>query len=165
MRKTLILLAASTAAFAAPAFAQVDTGVAGQVGGTVGGSVDPGRMAGDVVQDATQPVGDAVDQVDQTAKDATDAADLKLATREDVRAGANVTDSKGNSIGTVQSIDGDNAVVVSGGKLYNIPLSALYSHAEGAAHGLVTKLPKSEFEARGAAGADAGAEASDPGGR
>jgi len=162
MRKTLILLAASTAAFTAPAFAQVDTGVAGQVGGTVGGSVDPGRMAGDVVQDATQPVGDAVDQ---TAKDATDTADLKLATREEVRAGANVSDSKGNSIGTVQSIDGDNAVVVSDGKLYNIPLSALYSHAEGAAHGLVTKLPKSEFEARGAAGADAGAEASDPGGR
>lgn len=161
MRKTLILLAASTAALAAPALAQVDTGVTGQVGGTV----DAGRMAGDVVQDATQPVGDAVDQVDQTAKDATDTANLKLATREEVRAGANVTDSKGNSIGTVQSIDGDNAVVVSDGKLYNIPLSALYSHAEGAAHGLVTKLPKSEFEARGAAGADAGAEASDPGGR
>jgi len=157
MRKTLILFAASAAAVATPALAQLDTGVVGQVGGTV----DPGRVAGDVVGDVTQPVGGVVDQVDQTANDALDSADLKLAAREEVHAGANVTDSKGNSIGTVQSIDGDNAVVVSDGKLYNIPLSALYSHAEGTAHGLVTKLPKAEFEARGAAGAET--DAANPG--
>ncbi|SKB58814.1 hypothetical protein [Sphingopyxis flava] len=157
MRKTLILLAASAAAVAAPALAQLDTGVAGQVGG----SVDPGRVAGGVVQDVTQPVGGVVDQVDQTANDAIGSTDLKLAAREDVRAGANVTDSKGNSIGTVQSIDGDNAVVVSDGKLYNIPLSALYSHAAGTAHGLVTKLPKAELEARGAAAAET--DAANPG--
>jgi len=149
MRKTLILLAATSAALAPPALAQLNGGVAGQVGG----SVDPGRVAGDITTDVTEPVGDVVDH---GASDALGSANLKLAAREDVRAGANVTDSKGNSIGTVQSIDGDNAVVVSGGKLYNIPLSALYSHASGSAHGLVTKLPKAEFEARGSASADTG---------
>src|SRR3546814_1351321 len=53
----------------------------------------------------------------------------------------------GNSIGTVQSIDGGNAVVVSGGKLYNVPLSALYAHGTDTAKGLVSKVPQAQLEA------------------
>lgn len=82
------------------------------------------------------------------------AAELKPAAREDVRAGAQISDSEGNSVGTVQSIDGDNAVVVDSGKLYNVPLSSLYSHAEGAAQGLVTKLPRAELKPRAPGGAE-----------
>src|SRR3546814_7976855 len=101
---------------------------------------------------------EVVDQVDQTANDAVDATDLTLATQEQVRAGANVTDMDGNSIGTVQSIDGGNAVVVSGGKLYNVPLSALYAHGTDTAKGLVSKVPPAQPEAHTAAGTGASAD-------
>lgn len=157
MRTTLILLAAGSAAFATPAFAQVG-GVAGQVGGDVTAQVNPGQIAGDTVGQVTQPVGDVVNQTDDMVNDTVDSANLKLATQDQVRAGANVTDMNGNSIGTVQSVDGANAVVVSGGKLYNIPLSELYSKADGAADGLVSKLPKDSLTLHGAADAGAGAE-------
>lgn len=156
MRTTLILLAAGSAALATPAFAQVG-GVAGQVTGDVTGQVNPGEVASDTVGRVTQPVGDVVDQTDDMVNDTVDSANLKLATQDQVRAGANVTDMNGNSIGTVQSVDGDNAVVVSGGKLYNIPLSELYSKADGAAGSLVSKLPKDSLTLH--AGADAGADA------
>ncbi|SNS63688.1 hypothetical protein [Sphingopyxis indica] len=156
MRTTLILLAAGSAALATPAFAQVG-GVAGQVTGDVTGQVNPGEVASDTAGRVTQPVGDVVGQTDDMVNDTADSANLKLATQDQVRAGANVTDMNGNSIGTVQSVDGDNAVVVSGGKLYNIPLSELYSKADGAAGSLVSKLPKDSLTLH--AGADAGADA------
>jgi len=156
MRTPLILLAAGSAALAAPAFAQVG-GVAGQVTGDVTGQVNPGQTASDTVGGVTQPVGDVVDQTDDMVNDTVDSANLKLATQDQVRAGANVTDMNGNSIGTVQSVDGANAVVVSGGKLYNVPLSELYSKGDGAAGSLVSKLPKDSLTLH--AGADAGANA------
>lgn len=160
MRNTLILLAAGTAALATPALAQLG-GVAGDVTGNVTGGVtgqvNPGQMVGDTVDSATQPVGEVVNQTDDMVNGTVDAAQLRLATQEEVRAGANVTDMNGNSIGTVQSIDGSNAVVVSGGQLYNVPLSELYSKADGAASGLVSKLPKDSLQVH--AGADAGASA------
>src|SRR3546814_14520550 len=74
----------------------------------------------------------------------------------------------GNSSGTVQSIDGGNAVVVSGGKLYNVPLSALYAHGTDTAKGLVSKVPQAQLEAHTAAGAGASADTAseaDPGSR
>ena len=159
MRKTMILLAAGTAAIATPAFAQL-AGVTGNVAGDVAGQVNPGQAVGDTVGAMTQPVGDVVDQADDTVNGAVDSANLKLATQEQVRAGANVSDMNGNSIGTVQSIDGSNAVVVSGGELYNVPLSELYSKAGGTASELVSKLPKDSLELHAAAdaGADVGAD-------
>jgi len=169
MRKTLILLAAGTAAIAGPAFAQLGSTagqVTGHVTGNVTGQVDPAGTVGNVTDQVTQPVGEVVDQVDQTANDAVDATDLTLATQDQVRAGANVTDMDGNSIGTVQGIDGGNAVVVSGGKLYNVPLSALYAHGTDTAKGLVSKVPQAQLEAH--AGADASADTdaeADPGSR
>src|SRR3546814_13488281 len=112
------------------------------VTGDVTGQVNPGEVASDTAGRVTQPVGDVVGQTDDMVNDTADSANLKLATQDQVRAGANVTDMNGNSIGTVQSVDGDNAVVVSGGKLSNIPLSELYSKADGAAGSLGSKLPK-----------------------
>lgn len=77
-----------------------------------------------------------------------DAANLTLATREQVRAGAELYDTSGNSVGTVQSVEGDTAVVVRDGKLYNVPIAAIYHGAVGATHGLVTKLSSAEIQAR-----------------
>lgn len=145
MRKALTLLAAGAAIAAFPAWAQV--------GGVVGGTVDTTAQVGtgtvgNTVGTVTGRVGSGVDAVDGTVNKKLDATKLTLATREQIRAGAQVTDRAGNGIGTVQSVDGENAVVVDGGKLYNIPLGTLYSHAEGAAGTLVTKLPKADIDAR-----------------
>jgi hypothetical protein len=142
MRKALTLIAAGAAALAAPAIAQV--GVGGTVDATVGAGTGP---VGGTVGAVTDQVGDTVDRVDGTVNGTIDETKLVIAAREQVRAGAQVTDIAGNSVGTVQSIDGDNAVIVDGGKLYNIPLAALYSKANSVTGPLVTKLSKAEIRA------------------
>ena len=141
MRKTFVLLAASTALLAAPALAQLGTVADVNVGGQVG--VNPGG----VVDSVTNPVGKTVDHVDGAANHAVDTTNLTLATREQVRAGAEIHGPDGKSIGTVQSIEGGIAVVIRGGKLYNVPLSEVYHGAVGAGHGLVTKLSSAEIQA------------------
>lgn len=144
MRSTLALLTLAPALLAAPAFAQIsadgvtNVNLVGQVG--LGGSAAAGGVA--------NPVGTAVDRVDGTVDKAVDTANLTLATREQVRAGAEISDTSGNSVGTVQSIEGDTAVVIRGGKLYNVPLAEIYHGAVGASHGLVTKLSRAEIQAR-----------------
>lgn len=100
------------------------------------------------IQDAADPVGETVDQVDGAVQKSVDAANLTLATREQVRAGAELYGTDGSSVGTVQSVEGDVAVVVRGGKLYNVPLAEIYHGAVGATHGLVTKLSSAEIQAR-----------------
>ncbi len=100
------------------------------------------------IQDTADPVGDTVDQVDGAVQKSVDAANLTLATREQVRAGAELYGTDGSSVGTVQSVEGDVAVVVRGGKLYNVPLAEIYHGAVGATHGLVTKLSSAEIQAR-----------------
>ncbi|MBD3734635.1 MAG: hypothetical protein IE934_18225 [Sphingopyxis sp.] len=107
----------------------------------------------------TGQLGNSVDRADGAVNGAIDSAKLTAATREQVRAGAQITDAKGNSIGTVQSLDGDNAVVVDGGKLYNIPLSALYSKANSVTGPLVTKLSRAEIAAHAHGSAQASADA------
>ena len=149
MRKTLMTLAAGAAIVAVPAVAQVGLGGAANL--NAGAALDPAATVGGV----TDRVGQTVDSVDGAANDAVDSAKLTLATREQVRAGAQVTDAKGGSIGTVQGIDGDNAIVVDGGKLYNVPLSALYSQADSVTGPLVTKLPKADLSVRAAGAAEA----------
>jgi hypothetical protein len=147
MRKAFALLAAGAALVTVPALAQV-------VGGTVdtGVGVDTAPL-GATVGTVTDRVGQTVDQVDGAASRTIDSTKLTLANSEQVRAGVNITDRAGNSVGTVQSVDGENAIVVDGGKLYNIPLGSLYSSAEGATNTLVTKLPKAQIAARVQGGA------------
>lgn len=141
MRKALTLIAAGAAILATPAIAQVG----GSVDATVGAGAGP--LAG-TVGDVTGQVGNTVGRIDGAVNGTIDSAKLVVATREQVRAGAQVTDTAGNSVGTVQSVDGDNAVIVDGGKLYNIPLAALYSKADSVTGPLVTKLSKTEIRAR-----------------
>ena len=151
MRKTFALLAAGTALLAAPALAQLNTGGAADVnvGGQVG--VNPGGVVGSI----TDPVGKTVDHVDGTVNHAVDSTNLTLATREQVRAGAESHGPDGRSIGTVQSVEGGIAVVIRGGKLYNVPLSEVYHGAVGAGHGLVTKLSSAEIQAHTTAAVEA----------
>jgi hypothetical protein len=136
MRKAFALLTVAPALLALPATAQLAPDGSANVNlvGKVG-------LNGDAVQDTvegvTNPVGKTVD-----------AANLTLATREQVRAGAELYDTGGNSVGTVQSVEGDTAVVVRGGKLYNVPIAQIYHGAVGATHGLVTKLSSAEIQAR-----------------
>ena len=134
MHKALTLFAAGAAILAAPAFAQV------------GGNVDATVGAG-TVSNLTGQVGNSVDRVDGAVNGTIDSTKLVAATREQVRAGAQITDTQGNSVGTVQSIDGANAVIVDGGKLYNIPLAEIYSKADSVTGPLVTKMARSEIRA------------------
>lgn len=152
MRKTFAIMAAGAAILATPALAQLGGVADVNVGGQVG--VDPGNSVGNTLGTVTDRVGDTVEKVDGTVNHAADHSNLTLATREQVRAGAEVRDSSGTSVGTVQSVEGNTAVVVRGGKLYNIPLASLYNSASGKAKGLVTKLPHAEITARANAGAD-----------
>ena len=142
---TPALAQASSAPVSAPAPAAslgsdgvANVNLVGQVG--LGGSA--------AIQDATDPVGGTVDQADAAVQKSVDAANLTLATREQVRAGAELYGTDGQSVGTVQSVEGDTAVVVRGGKLYNVPLAEIYHGAVGATHGLVTKLSSAEIQAR-----------------
>jgi hypothetical protein len=103
-----------------------------------------------------QPDSDtAAEPVDSAVAQAPDAVKLTPATREQVRAGAEIADTGGNSIGTVQSIDGDTAIVVKDGKLYDVPLSSIHLDA-GNPHRLVTTLAPDEIQARTAASAETG---------
>lgn len=95
-----------------------------------------------------QPATDTVERLDRTVSTAVDSANLTLATREQVRAGAEIFGIDGKSIGTVQSVEGDTAVVIRGGKLYNVPIAEIYQGAVGASQGLVTKLSSAEIQAR-----------------
>ncbi len=144
MPKSLALLAAGTAFLAAPALAQLDAGGVANVNlvGQLGGN--PGNTAAG-----------AVGGIDGAAKKAVDTANLTVATREQVRAGAEIY---GNSVGTVQSIDGGTAIVVRGGKLYNVPLSEIYHNAADRAHALVTKLSRAEITPRASIGAAVGSQ-------
>jgi hypothetical protein len=151
-RGALTLLAAPALLAATPALAQLPAPAAGSDGvanvNLVGKVGLDGKAA---VQDAPDPVGGTVDRVDGTVQNSVDAANLTLATREQVRAGAELYGTDGQSVGTVQSVEGDTAVIVRGGKLYNVPIAEIYHGPVGASHGLVTKLSSAEIKARTAA--------------
>lgn len=148
MRTTLSILTVAAAFAASPALAQVGVGVGGQVNTGVGVGVDPGRTVGDV----TGTLDRTVDRADRAVNRTLD-RDLRVATRADVRTGATVRDSNGNSVGTVTRVQGGTAIVVQGGRTLHVPLASLYRSTTG----LVTSLPAASLRAR--ANARTGAEA------
>ncbi len=152
MRKAFALLTVAPALLAFPALAQTAPAPApaqlapdGSANVNLVGKVG---LKGGAVDAVTNPVGGTVDRVDSAVGKTVDTANLTLATREQVRAGAELYDTGGNSVGTVQSVEGDTAVVIRGGKLYNVPIAQIYHGAVGATHGLVTKLSSAEIQAR-----------------
>lgn len=151
MKNVMSLMAAGAAFAALPVAAQLN------VGGAVDTSVaaQPGAIVGDTVNQVTKPVGDVVDHADHQINQTIDETRLSVAAREDVRAGAQITDMNGASLGTVQSVEGDMAVIVDGGQLYNVPLSSLYRNAANQTGALVSKVAPTAIEAE----ADAEVEA------
>jgi len=144
MRYSTRFLALGAAFAAGPALAQVNVGVGGQadVGVNVGVGVDPAP----VVDRVTGTLDRTVDTLDRTVN-RTVAQDLRIATRADVRAGAEVRDNRGNRVGTVHSVHGDMVMVVRGNRALHVPLAALYRGSRG----LVTSLSRAEIEAAAAA--------------
>ena len=89
MHKALTLLAAGAAILAVPALAQVG----GTVGGSVDTTVDTGPVAG-TVGNVTGQVGKTVEHVDGAVNGAIDSTKLVVATREQVRAGAQIVEER-----------------------------------------------------------------------
>src|SRR3546814_1464070 len=88
-----------------PALAQAVTAPAPAVGSDGVANVNlVGKVGLDgksAVQDAPDPVGDTIDQVDGAVQNSVDAANLTLATREQVRAGAELYGTDGQSVGKI----------------------------------------------------------------
>ncbi len=155
MKKVMNFMAVGAALAALPAAAQINVG--GAANANVG--AQPGAIVGDTVNQVTEPVGDVVDHADHQLNKTVDAAQLSVAAREDVRAGATITDMNGTNLGTVQSIEGDMAVIVDGGQLYNVPLSSLYRNATDQTGALISKAVPSAVEAEAEADAEVEADA------
>lgn len=165
MRIAISLVASAAALAAAPALAQINVGLGGQGGAGLGVQV-PGASVGGAGQVGTQ-VGVGVDtrgtigsvtgrldstvnRVDRTVNSTLD-RDLRLATSADLTAGAVVRDNRGHRIGTVQSVHGNTAMIVNAGRMFHVPISALYRGSKG----LVTSLTRTQIQASATAQAGA----------
>ena len=152
MRNKLILTAAA-AALAVPAMAQVGVdvdatteagvGVEAPVAGTLDTVQDTVDTVSDTAQDAVNTATDtAVDTTDQ-ASDAATSAEVQPAAAADVKAGAEVRDTDGNMVGTVESVDANGAVIATGEARVQIPVTSFAKNDQG----LVITMSKAELEA------------------
>ncbi|HEY9553820.1 hypothetical protein [Allosphingosinicella sp.] len=156
MRNKLFLTAAA-AAFAVPAMAQVGV----DVGATTNAGVEaqaPASGTLDTVQDTVDTAGDTVQDTVSTATDtaagvadqATDtAAGAEVAAAADVKAGAEVRDTEGNLVGTIETVDANGAVIATGEARVQIPVTSFAKNDQG----LVIAMSKAELEAAAEAAA------------
>lgn len=170
--RTFTLLAGTCAALIAlPASAQLAGTLGGTVNTGVNATVNTAQTTGTVLNTA----GTVTNHVDAAATSAVNgtqrvtdramaAANLTLVTRQQVRTGLVVRDMRGQRIGTVSSLDANSAIVVSGNRMYHVPLTALYRRAtvaaNGAANSLVTSIPRARLTAHVAARANVNSTAS-----
>ncbi|MFM5917518.1 MAG: hypothetical protein ACKOOL_08300 [Novosphingobium sp.] len=70
---------------------------------------------------------------------------LTLVTSDQVTTGLVVRDQRGQRIGTVSSVSGNTALVVSGNRTYSVPLTDLYTSTTGNANGLVSSVPRAQL--------------------
>ena len=169
MRTFTILAGTCAALIALPASAQL----AGTLGGTVNTGVNAGvntgvntaqttgtvlNTAGTVGNHVDSAVTGAVNGTQRVTERAMANANLTLATRQQVQTGLVVRDMRGQRIGTVSSVNANSAIVVSGNRMYRVPLTALYRRAtvaaNGAANSLVTSIPRAGLTAHVAARAN-----------
>ena len=66
-----------------------------------------------------------------------------LAEREDIRAGAEVLDTEGGLVGTIESVEADGAVIATGNLRAKLPFGSFGKNARG----LVISLTRDELEA------------------
>jgi hypothetical protein len=136
-------------AFAGAAFGQA-TSQTGAPMGTPGGDGPPGGLTGGVTG-PTQSMADQVDVVNRrlngerehirTSSGHVDRA--RPATAADVIAGAAVSDTAGVQLGTIESVDAEGAVIVTGAGRARIPVEAFGKNS----HGLLLQTTKAQFDA------------------
>lgn len=160
MRKIIAIPLIGTALIAAPAFAQLGgvVGSTANVGANVGAAVNTTVDPASTVQHTTDHVGHAVNRANNAVQRRIDHAQLRVANTTDLSTGLTVRDSENRSVGTVQKVQGDTAIVVGGSKVYNIPVSQLYAKSAGKVNQVMTAVPRSSLQL--AAGANANASAS-----
>jgi hypothetical protein len=156
MRISLRFIAFGAALAATPALAQLNVGLGGQggvnVGVGAGVNVNPGATVGGV----TNTLGNTATRLDRTVNGTVNGAldsELRLATAADLRSGATIRDNRGRKVGAIQSVQGNVALVATGGRTVRVPIASLYRSSSG----LVTKLSKSQINAMASANANAGA--------
>ncbi len=157
MRNKLILTAAA-AALAVPAMAQVGVDVGATTDAVVGaqapvsGTLDAVQDTVDTTQDTVQDtVNTATDTAADVADQATDtAAGTEVAAAADVQAGAEVRDTDGNVVGTIESVDANGAVIATGEARVQIPVTSFAKNDQG----LVIAMSKTELEAAAKAAAE-----------
>lgn len=93
--------------------------------------------------EAAQPAAPAADAVAPVAAVPADNAPTAAATQADIKAGVEVFDNAGVTVGTVQSVTATGAVVASGKLRAEVPTASFAKNAKG----LVIGITKAEFEA------------------
>ena len=164
--RTLTILAGTCAALIAlPASAQLAGTLGGTVNTGVNATVNTAQTTGTVLNTAgtvgnhvDSAVTGAVNGTQRVTERAMANANLTLATRQQVQTGLVVRDMRGQRIGTVSSVNANSAIVVSGNRMYRVPLTALYHRTtaavNGAANGLVSSIPRARLTAHVAARAN-----------
>lgn len=125
MRISTSILALGAVVASAPALAQVSAGgtVSAGSGINAGGSTTAaGRIVG--VNDRNVSV------ASRTVNGAL-ANGVRLAARTDLRTGAEVRDSNGVRLGTLESLQGNKAVVVQGNRAFHVPIGIIYRTTRG----------------------------------
>jgi hypothetical protein len=92
---------------------------------------------------ATQPQSTAPTQADATAQTTTTTAATAPATKADVKAGASIFDTSGNSVGKIESVTAKGAVLNTGKVKVTVPISSLAKSDKG----LVIAMTKTQIEA------------------
>lgn len=96
---------------------------------------------------AEQPAAAAPEQAQAAAPEPAEAAAVTAATAADVRSGAEVRDTSGGLVGTIESVDAEGAVVATGSVRAKLPFSSFGKNGEG----LVISVTRAELEAAAAA--------------
>ena len=170
MRNFIILFGSAAALASVPAAAQLGGTVGGAVGGTVNAATRPVSgeaqtrtdatvntrvdtapvldSAGRVITKAGNAGGRVVDHTQHVAHKTVNTTSVAVVTHEQVTSGLVVRDERGQRIGTVARVEGNQALVVSGGRTYSVPLANLYRRTTGAAGVLVSSIPRAQLSAK-----------------
>ncbi len=99
------------------------------------------------VPEALPPVQDPLDSQPDSMDNAAESGTVTAATSADVQAGAQVRDQDGAPVGTIESVNGEAAVLSTGAVRAEIPISSFGKDSQG----LVIAMTRAQIEA--AAGA------------
>lgn len=133
-----LLAAAAVAALAVPAAAQEAAAPAAEAQTEASTATEA---------EAQTEAGEATGTEAQAETQAAAAGAVVVATPADIREGVLVQDMQGGTVGTIESVDADGAVVSTGAARAKLPLNSFGKNERG----LVISLTKAELEAQVAA--------------